>query len=549
MQLAYLRKGLWSVACVAMLAISQFAAAQPGATTKKVDLFLKDADLYQATQALTRQTGIQFIIAPTSSSFGKINLSLTAATPEEAIQGICIAAGAWAERNENGVYVIRQGMKPEVRVEPMPIMPAIKKPTIIKKIHLMRADPELVYKTLVYGVTFDPVEGLRQLNRFSDTARGNLGKLNGSNLTVVGQNGVPTTVYPMGNGATQRQNTDLSQPPTGDGGNNVILPGEDGARQVDGGGGGFGRGGGGGLGGGGQPPGGGGAGQQNGQLTSGQGLVPTGIDFISYDPTDNTIVVQGDDEAVRKLQQAIALFDVAPQQVEIKVEFITTSSSISKSLGIDWTYARGAVFAGTRPGSFAVAGDPIFLNYSTGNIASRLRARLSTGIGKTVNAPLVRTLNNQIAVVQQVVETTIFINQVVNGPGGITTVPQPIQFSVNTQLIVRPRINADNTVTMNLTPQIQDFGQLRRGPDGQEIPDRLSQLINVVARVKSGETIALAGLTRKSDQSSQSRFPILADLPIIGQFFRTNTTERNNAELLIFVTPRIIEDEETNGGP
>ncbi len=103
---------------------------------------------------------------------------------------------------------------------------------------------------------------------------------------------------------------------------------------------------------------------------------------------------------------------------------------------------------------------------------------------------------------------------------------------------------------MFLTPQIQDFGQLRRGPDGSEIPDRLSSSIAVVARVKSGETIALAGLTRKSDQGSESRFPILGDLPIIGQFFRSNTRQKGQQELIVFVTPVIIEDEDLGGiGP
>jgi len=285
-------------------------------------------------------------------------------------------------------------------------------------------------------------------------------------------------------------------------------------------------------------------------LTPGEGLVPDGIDYIGYDPTDNSLVVKGTDEAIRQLQQNIALFDVAPQQVSVKVEFITTSSSITKALGFDWLYQRGGVFTGNRPGSFARAGDPIFLNYATGNVTARLRAVLDSGKGITVSAPLLRTLNNQTAIVQQTIETTIFINQVVNGPGGITTVPQPIQYQVNTQLVVRPRINGDGTVTMFLTPQIQDFGQLRRGPDGSEIPDRLSSLLAVVARVKSGETIALAGLTRKSDQGSESRFPILGDLPIIGQFFRANNRQKGQQELIVFVTPVIIEDEDLGGiGP
>ena len=238
------------------------------------------------------------------------------------------------------------------------------------------------------------------------------------------------------------------------------------------------------------------------------------------------------------------MFDVAPKQVTVKVEFITTSSSNSRSLGFDWLYERGTVFFGVRPGSFARAGDPIFLNYATGNVASRMRALLSTGKGKVVQAPIIRTLNNQPASVLSQVQTSIFISQVVSvGNGQIITVPQLVNFTITTGLNVAPRINDDGYITMFINVPVQDFGQIRRGPNGEEVPDLLSQTISVVARVKNGETIALGGLTRKSDTGSESRFPILGDLPIIGQFFRSTNAEKNNTELLIFVTPNIIEDD------
>lgn len=524
------RSRLWTLACFAVLAVG--AWAQDSALTKRVDINLKDADLLTATQTLTRMTGLQFVIAPTSNEFGRINLALTGVTAEEVIRYMCQAAGAYAERDENGVFIIRHGVAPVGEN----VRPNVKKPSAAKKIKLMHADPQVVFNQLTMVAVNDPDEGMKLMNRFTMNPSQGTQVLNGPNITVVGQG-----MY------QPQQPTNNMRPSTGtgtDAGNGVNLPGEF-SRQGQPGGGGLG---GGGLGGGGL--GGGQGGQNQGNLQPGTGLVPDGIEYIGYDPTDNSLVVKGPDEAVRQLQQNIALFDVAPRQVTIKVEFITTSSSITKALGFDWLYQRGGVFTGNRPGSFARNGDPIFLNYATGNVTARLRAVLDSGQGITVSAPLLRTLNNQLAQVNQQIETTIFINQVVNGPGGITTVPQPIQYQVNTFLSVRPRINEDGTVTMFLTPQIQDFGQLRRGPDGSEIPDRLSSSIAVVARVKSGETIALAGLTRKSDQGSESRFPILGDLPIIGQFFRSNTRQKGQQELIVFVTPVIIEDEDLGGiGP
>lgn len=546
MTMKVLRRRLTTTAVAVATLASTLAFAQDSALAKRVDLFLKDADLLLATQMLTRQTGIQFIIAPTSDPFPKINLSLSGKTAEEAIQYLCQAAGAWAERDDSGVFIIRKGEKPAA---PVATTPGVKAPSIIKKIKLLHGDPKAIYEQLTTGYVLDPDRGFKEINAFMRQNNG-LSQLPGSNVYVVGSGNYGPTAQPISN-----HNQSIMANPNVDNGGNVLLPGETGQLSPGGRGGG-GQGGlgqGGGLGGGlGQGGGGQGAGQGAGQLNFGQGLLSgiDGIDGITYDPTDNSFVVRGTDEAIRKLQQLISLFDVAPKQVIIKVEFITTSQSVARSLGFDWLYQRGSVFTGNRPGSFIRSGDPIFLNYSTGNIITRMRTLLSEGYGKVVNAPLVRTLNNQTAAVAQAVQTTIFTNQVINGAGGVTTVPVLNTVTVTTGLVVRPRINDDGYITMTLTPQIQDFGQLKRGPDGQEVPDQLSQTINVVARVKSGNTIALAGLTRKQVTNSTSRFPILADLPIVGQFFRSNSTQRNDSELIIFVTPYVVEDDDAGGlGP
>jgi general secretion pathway protein D len=277
--------------------------------------------------------------------------------------------------------------------------------------------------------------------------------------------------------------------------------------------------------------------------------MPQGITRVTYDPTDNSLIVQGDDAAIRELELLIAQFDIAPKQVIIKVEFITTSTSLDKALGIDWFYQRGSVFAGVRPGTFARAADPIFLNYATGNISTRLRTLLTEGWGRTVTSPLVRTLNNQTATISNSAQTTIFINTVTSGLGGIVITPNPVTLTATTFLTVTPRINGDQTITVFLNPSLQGFGQLKRGPDGQEIPDLLQQTISVVARVKSGETIALGGLTNKVDNYSQSRIPILSDLPIIGQLFRGRNTNTSSSELIVFVTPTIVDDENFGLGP
>ena len=255
-------------------------------------------------------------------------------------------------------------------------------------------------------------------------------------------------------------------------------------------------------------------------------------------------IVRGDEEDITQLQSYINQFDVAPQQVEIKVEFVTTSDSFQQSLGYDFLYSRGAISAGTRPGLFAKSSDPIFVNYATGNIATRLRASLTVGDGRVVTAPIVRTLNNQPASINSTVNTWVFLNQTTVSNGTVINSSNPTQISISTFLVVAPRINADGTVTLNLSPQLTNITGSVTDPNGSELPVTTAQTVNLVARVKSGDTIVLGGLNAKNEKSNSNKIPVLSELPIIGQFFRSTAKSRDNSELLIFVTPRIIEDEQ-----
>ena len=169
---------------------------------------------------------------------------------------------------------------------------------------------------------------------------------------------------------------------------------------------------------------------------------------------------------------------------------------------------------------------------------------MNNGWGRTVTAPLVRTPNNQPALVEQVIQTTIFIPVINNGPSGTQTFFQPTPFNAATSLAVRPRINNDGTIAMTLTPTITQITGESVGPDGIRIPNTTSQRIQLATIVKDGETVALAGFTTKADTYTVKRIPVLSDIPIIGQLFRGRDERKSSGELLVFVTPTVVKDDE-----
>lgn len=521
-----------------IFALPAASYGQEQADEVRIDLNFKNAPFVDATKMITERTGINFVFENDEQALPKITLSLKSMLVEDAIRYMCQSAGLVARRDENGVYVI--GRPKAIKAnDPGTVVPAPKKVTKLHKFKLRSSDAGDVYNQLRGGGPSDEFKAYRELNEFA-----RLSGLKGDGFS----NDRPM-VY-VNNGAAPVPGQSFSEPKTSaESGSSVQLPGEMspqiGGGQLPGGGfgnGGFGQGNGGnGLGGG------GGQGPNGGSLPRG-GLIPQGLEFLSFDPSDNSIIVRGTDEEIRELQDAISFFDVAPKQVLIKVEFVTTGTSLNKSFGIDTNFLRAGTFAGTAPGTFARATDPIFFNFATGNVAFHLRARNDEGGGRVVNAPVLRTLNNQFAQVSNNVRTTVFTTSIVGiGNGNVISTVNPQQVNATTFLAVKPRINDDGTITMFLQPSISDFGQIRRGPNGSDFPDQTTQSISLVARVKNGDTIVLAGLTRKQETGSRTRFPILGDLPIVGQFFRTNQREVNNSELLIFVTPTIMEDDE-NGG-
>jgi general secretion pathway protein D len=544
MRMNWTRGAALSTLAAMIVAMSGSAMAQDSAV--KVNVDLKDADMLVATRTLTSKTGVQFLVEPSTEPFQKITLKIGDVTAEEAIRYICQAAGAEFRKDEHGVYII--GHRKAALPEAPPTK--TKSPSVLRKVRILKAKAEDIYDQFAGRSPFDPAKGFIELKRFAElTAPTN--RL----VTPVGTispSGYTQNYQPVGASPTGTRTLTASES-----GSQIDIPvGSEGAGQ------GFGRGGGGGqggiggggqggIGGGGQGGPGGGGGQNGGgqaNLVGGQGLVPDGIDFISYDPTDNSLVVQGTEEAIQELQTRIGLFDNAPRQVLIKVEFITTTDSVDRSFGTEFLYQRGTVNAGTRPGSFVRAGDPVFLNYANGNVSGRLRASLVEGKGKVVSAPIIRTMNNQPASIQAQVTQYIFINNVAATGSVVINTPQLFPITASTSLSVAPRINDDNTITLFLNPQIQAFVGTSISPDGSQIPNQTSQAISVVARVRNGETMVLGGLVSKNDDNSSNKVPVLSELPIIGQFFRTSTRRKTSSELLIFVTPTIV-DEDTTGNP
>ena len=583
------RSGL-TAAC-GLLALGGFSASTlaqgiPNAPGRTVTLDLAGSDLHAVVGQLQQQTGIEAMVRDGDTPYKRVNVHLLDANLGKAMRTIAFSAGARVSINPDGIYVF----EPETRNSdnfqaPAPSAPPPMQYADGSDAPHHYAPGELQYRSIVLQHAV-PIEILKLMHWDKDvvdmdpfkpvqipenhpavmSVGRNLQQMYGGsqyNPQYNGQQqnypqgqedssmggGYPSV--PMGTGNAGPNAANYSQHRSADPQQANQFPGGGGFGGNNGfGGGGNGFGGGGnGFGGGGnnpfapqpfQPGGGGRAGAQ--------AQLPDGVSKIFALQSNNSLLVYGTVEGYNQVKQIVKILDIKPRQVQIKVEFVTASVTDVDALGINFDlvpYPGLEVSSNQGSGSFGgtVAGvAPTFLQYATGNIVAQLFQTLTRTRGKVVQAPLITTTNNVPASITVTTQIPFFTTGVVsNGglQGGTTQSNTANLLSLQTGLSIVPRINADDTVTMNLQPTITDTtGQ----PTVGGIPPYVTQSLQTLRTVRSGDTMVLGGLVRKQETASSQRIPILSDIPFFGGLFRTRNKQVNDQELLIFVTPTIISD-------
>ncbi|NPV49149.1 MAG: hypothetical protein HPY69_19570 [Armatimonadetes bacterium] len=262
---------------------------------------------------------------------------------------------------------------------------------------------------------------------------------------------------------------------------------------------------------------------------------------IAYLP-ENALLVQGTQEDIDKFREILDLLDKPSKQVEISTRFIEVQTNASKALGIDWTMANGSLEffnQGFAPGEAVNT----VVRFARGNFEATLAALISSGRGTVVNEPSVVAMNNQYAEINFSTTIPYFVANISYNQFGQRTVDfTNEEIDVENSLFIQPRINADDTVTVLLEPELEDVVGEVEGPNGERVPIVTSQFISTTVRVADGETVVMGGLIRKQETYTLRETPLLSQIPIIGKLFQGRRTVKNNSELLVFVTPKIVRD-------
>ncbi|MFO7707026.1 MAG: type IV pilus secretin PilQ [Desulfobacterales bacterium] len=272
---------------------------------------------------------------------------------------------------------------------------------------------------------------------------------------------------------------------------------------------------------------------------------------VSVDERNNQIIFTDIADKVRQAKSIVAKIDRVIPQVVIEARVVEATSNFTREIGFDWgTISVEAFKIGgalrTGPTSLRANNIPstasnnntIGFNFSTlfGTNISIVDAKLSAseveGKLNVISSPKVITLNNQKANIVQGLDIPYLER---DSSGNATTKRQAVEL----RLEVTPVVSADNRVLMDILVRKEDLGE--QTPFGPQIIKNSAQ---TKLLIEDGDTIVIGGVLKDTKKVGEQGIPGLRKLPALGWLFRSETTENVKNELLIFITPRIVQLEQ-----
>ncbi len=283
---------------------------------------------------------------------------------------------------------------------------------------------------------------------------------------------------------------------------------------------------------------------------------------ITPDARTNQIILTDTQTVINKAKQILQKLDRVTPQVLIEAKIIEASTSFSRSLGVTWGAIGGIqagdsnagigpqrgfdVLGGTYGYNAAInlpsldnttgvlgfnftkiAGSPLVIN-------ATIDAMESNGLGKVIASPRVLTLDNKQAFIEQGLEVGYLV------PSTVVGQPSTVDFKeVTLSLTVTPHVTQDNRISLNIEIKKDDILGYYEG-----IPRSSTKKATTELLIDDGDTLVIGGITKTAENDGTKGIPLLSKIPILGWLFKNQSTDRTDEELLIFMTPRILQLEQ-----
>ncbi|HYG21764.1 MAG TPA: secretin N-terminal domain-containing protein [Verrucomicrobiae bacterium] len=289
---------------------------------------------------------------------------------------------------------------------------------------------------------------------------------------------------------------------------------------------------------------------------------------VIADVRTSQIVVVATEKELRAIDEMVLRLDLPTRQVLIEARLLETSMNPKTVKGLDWTgtlQAQKLSFGnnlqsqpqdsgqsdnkplasawpkmmfdtarGFNPGTAFLDADGVSAVFAFLN---------KNAEAKVISAPRTVTLDNETAKIDVVRQIPIITTSPssANTPGASSITYSNVGVILN----VTPRISADDTVNLKVTPEVSrvfSIDEVQSGGAQNTVYTFDKRVLTTTVVIPSGNTLVLGGLVQDDIRTGNTKVPGLGDIPFLGRAFRTDSKERSQNNLLIFITPTIVQD-------
>ena len=277
---------------------------------------------------------------------------------------------------------------------------------------------------------------------------------------------------------------------------------------------------------------------------------------VSFDNRTNTLLLIDIPKKIQEVRSLLATLDRPVDQVLIEARIVVASELFAREIGVTFgvqdrvgTLPAAAAAGETTTDSGFLVDLPAapaagLLNLSILRSDISLDLELSAleeeGRGEVVSNPRVITANQREAVIRQGDEVGYLTIQPATTPGAVATAT--VEFKeVLLELKVTPTITQDGRVYLNLMVKKDEVSDLVSNPAGGFVPQIARREVSTAVLIDNGQTVVVGGVYEFKTREDLRKVPFLGDVPVLGNLFRNKGRSTEKAELLIFVTPRILQ--------
>ena len=296
-------------------------------------------------------------------------------------------------------------------------------------------------------------------------------------------------------------------------------------------------------------------------------LLLKGLSIVT-DSRLNAVTLLGTPRQVQIATEFITQLDLRRRQVAVNLRVIDVDLNASDQFGTSFSYGIGNTSLGSRAGfgilnlgeatpirgfnedEFAIGsaistfgGGPIQF---AREFLAQLQATVTNGNAKIITDPTLVVQEGQVANVNLTQEVITDVTTEIDQEGGTITVDTEKGEAGLTLDVNVERIDDNGFVTLSVEPSISAPTATQRasGFDVTLLAER--SLSSGTIRVRDGQTLVLSGIIQESDRTVSSKVPILGDIPILGALFRSTERANERRELIVLLTPQVLDDSDEN---